>query len=250
MVDLRDPLLRRLRPIRRSLSPTTSIWRRGLPAELHYWAEYLRTGGGQFPEGYTARLDPDAPLTDPVLLEAIERTQGDPVRILDVGAGPLTILGKRHPRRRLEIVATDPLAEEYDRLLKEFGITPPVRSRPCRGEDVARTFGRHVFDIAHARNSIDHSADPMQVLESMVAAVRPGGTIVLRHYRREGQNTGYAHIHQWNFDLQDERLVIWGRRRRYDLARRLDGRASVRARVQRGEHHADWIEVVIRPGAN
>jgi SAM-dependent methyltransferase len=240
-------LRRRLRPIRRGLSSTTSIWRRGLPSELNYWAEYLGTHGGRFPDGYRDRLDPQAPLTDPVILEAVERTDGDPVRILDVGAGPLTILGKRHPGRRLEIVATDPLADEYDRLFTQFGVTPPVRSRQCRGEDIVDKFGRHAFDIAHARNCIDHSADPMAIIESMVTAVRPGGTIVLRHYRSEGERTGYVHIHQWNFDEERGRLVIWGRRRRYDVARRLNGRADVHVQIQPGEHHADWVEAVIRP---
>lgn len=245
--DRRQWLLRRLRPVRGRLSSTSSIWRRGLPAELEYWTEYLRTHGGEFPDGYRKRLDPETPVTDPVLLEAIERAPDDPVRILDVGAGPLTILEKQHPVRRLEIVATDPLADEYDRVFKQFGITAPVRSRQCRGEDVRRVFGSQVFDIAHARNCIDHSARPMEIIESMVAAVRPGGTLVLRHYRREGQETGYVHLHQWNFDVQRGRLVIWGRRRRFDVAQRLQGRATVEARIQPGEHHADWVEALIRP---
>ncbi|MGH8961148.1 MAG: class I SAM-dependent methyltransferase [Jatrophihabitantaceae bacterium] len=247
VVQLTAPVLRRLRPIRRSLSSPSSIWKRGLPAELEYWTDYLSTGGGQSPNGYQERLDPHAPVTDPVILEAIERTLGDPVRILDVGAGPLTILGKRHPTRRLEIVATDPLANQYDLIFGQFGIAPPVRTRQCRGEDITSVFGQRAFDIAHARNCIDHSARPMDVIDSMVAAVRPGGTIVLRHYRSEGQRTGYATLHQWNFDVQNGRLVIWGRRRRYDVARRLEGRATVRARLEPGGNHADWVEAVIRP---
>ena len=243
----RHALLSRLRPVRRGLSSTTGIWRRGLPAELGYWSDYLSTRGGQFPDGYRERLDPEAPVTDPVILEAIEHTPSDPVRILDVGAGPLTILGKRHPARRLEIMATDPLADDYDRLLRESGVAPPVRSVQCRGEDITTVFGRHSFDIAHARNSIDHSANPMRIIENMVGAVRPGGTIVLRHYRSEGEKTGYATLHQWNVDVQGGRLVIRGRRRRWDVARQLDGRATVGVRTEPGAHHADWVVAVIRP---
>ena len=246
--ERRQWLRRRLHRVRRSVSSTSSIWRRGLPAELEYWTDYLSSHGGEFPDGYRKRLDPETQVTDPVLIEAIERAPGDPVRILDVGAGPLTILEKRHPGHRLEIVATDPLADAYDGVFEQFGITPPVRTQRCRGEDVMRMFGAQTFDIAHARNCIDHGADPMEIIESMVGVVRPGGTIVLRHYRREGQETGYAHLHQWNFDVQRGRLIIWGRRRRFDVARRLHGRASVDVRIEPGEHHADWVEAVIRPG--
>jgi SAM-dependent methyltransferase len=245
-------LLRSLRGIGRTALPAGSIWRRGCSSEVEYWANYLRTKGAEFPDGYRERLNRDGAIADRLILDAIDRTPSGPVRILDVGAGPLTVIGKRDPRnpaRGIEIVATDPLAREYDKLLLEFGINPPVRTVPCRGEELVRTFGSSAFDIGHARNSIDHSADPIGIIENMVEVVRPGGTIILRHYHREGELTNYGHLHQWNFDLEDDHLLIWGKRERYDVTKHLAETATLTAQILPGAYHADWVEALIRPRA-
>jgi len=249
VLDPDHPLRRRLRPLRRAVSSPTAVWRRGLPLEVEFWADWIRGGGAAFPEEYRERLDPSAPITDPLLLEAIDRTPGSVVRILDVGAGPITAVGKQDPRaqdRVIDIVAVDPLADEYNRLLRDAGIDPPVRTRRCRGEDVAEEVGTRTFDIAFARNAIDHAVDPIRIIESMVAAVCIGGTVILRHYRREGETMGYEQLHFWNFDVEDGRLVLWNRRQRVDLTARLSDRATVTARVHPGSYHSEWTEVSIR----
>ena len=236
-----------LRRIRRLTSSSATIWRRGLSSEVSFWEQYFRTEGRQYPEGYRQRRDPNAPISDPLLLEAIDRTSSNPVRILDVGAGPLTAVGRhdpRDPQRQIQIVATDPLAREYGRLLERFGITPPVRTAQCRGEDLVSAFGPGAFDIAHARNSIDHSANPLVVIENMAASVGPGGSVVLHHYRREGERARYANLHQWNFDVEQGRLMIWGRRQTYDVAAELGPGATVTAWTEliAGQ---EWVQALI-----
>ena len=79
------------------MSSTGSVWRRGLPLEVEFWESYIATGGGDFPEEFRARLDPSEPIGDPLILEAVKHVPAGAVRILDVGAGPLTALGKRDP---------------------------------------------------------------------------------------------------------------------------------------------------------
>jgi SAM-dependent methyltransferase len=223
-----------------------------LPLEVEFWSEFLRTQGGDYPADYRRRLDPIGQLTEPLILEAIDRTDADPIRILDVGAGPITVVGQRDPRdpaRKLEVVAVDPLAGEYARLMQRFRLNPPVRTQQLRGEDIADVFGSGAFDIVYARNALDHSVDPMAIIENMVRVVKPGGTIALRHYRREGEQERYEQLHQWNFDVQDGNLWLWSRRRRHNVTERLNGRASVRARLKPTSHHADWVEVSITRSA-
>jgi SAM-dependent methyltransferase len=232
------------------VSSMDSIWRRGLPLEVEFWEEYIRTRGGAFPDDYRERLDPASAITDELVLDAVARSSSNPIRILDVGAGPLTAIGKRDardPERKIEVVAIDPLAREYQRILDKFGLTAPVRTMPCRGEDVAAQFGPDTFDIAYARNAVDHAADAMRIIEGMVEVVRPGGTVVLRHYRREAEEMGYEQLHQWNCDVDEGRLVLWGKRDRYDVTQRLQDRAKVTARTHPGSYHADWVEAAIKP---
>jgi len=232
------------------VSSTSSSWRRGLPSEVEFWEEYIRTGGGEFHDEYRERLDPTSAITDPLIIDALARSSSELVRILDVGAGPLTAIGKRDPsdpQRKIEIVAIDPLAAEYRRILESFGVAGPVMTEPCRGEDIATRFGRDTFDIAYARNAIDHSIDPMSIIENMVEVVRPAGMIVLRHYRREAEQMRYEQLHQWNFDVDHGRLLLWGKRDRFDVTERLGSKAAVAARPHPGSHHADWVEAAISP---
>jgi hypothetical protein len=79
-------------------------------------------------------------IRDPVVRAELERSPADEISILDVGAGPLTWLGYRYSGKKLTIVPVDPLAAEYDRLLHEAGLEPPVRTIPVAGEELLEHF--------------------------------------------------------------------------------------------------------------
>src|SRR5438876_479261 len=70
-------------------------------------------------------------------------------------------------------------------------------------------FGSGSFDIAYATNSLDHSADPFTIISNMVAVVRAGGVVLLRHKRNEGESARYGGLHQWNFDVINDDLLVW-----------------------------------------
>ena len=129
----------------------------------------------------------------------------------------------------LTIVPVDPLADEYDRLLRDAKLDPPIRTVRVAGEALAEHFGARRFDIAYATNSLDHSADPFTIISNMAAVVRPGGVVLLRHKRNEGDSARYGGMHQWNFDVVDDGLLVWNnavrgeRRRRARGTRRDDG---------------------------
>jgi SAM-dependent methyltransferase len=189
-------------------------------------------------------MDPDALLEEPLIVERLVEFD-DKVSILDVGAGPLTILGKRYPGKSLRITPVDALAHDYDRLLAEFAIDPPVRTRFCPGEELLKRFSPESFDIAYARNSLDHSYDPGAIVRNMVAVVRKNGFVVLRHVRQEGEHQNYSGFHQWNFDVENGHLVLWNRVKKRDLTEELRPVAEVSAFMDdAGED--DWVVAVIK----
>jgi SAM-dependent methyltransferase len=240
----------RLRHLRRRASSQRAVWRRALPTEVAFWAEWIRTRGGEFPEDFRRRFNPQEPLREPLILDALERIEADEVRLLDVGAGPATWLGKTHPAKRLHITAVDPLAEEYDRLLDEAGLAPPVRTMALPGERLRSAFAPSSFDIAYARNALDHSADPLLIIRQMAEVVRPGGLVLLRHYENEAQVMGYEELHQWNFAAHEGRLLVSNERSRVDVGAELAGLVDVRASVEEGPDHAPWVTAVLaRKGA-
>ena len=220
--------------------------------ETDYWAHWLATRGGKYPREFEYRFDPSAEVEDPLLREALVQVDGDRASILDVGAGPATTVGHRFARMRLEVVAVDPLARRYDELLAEAGVKPPVRTEPLEGERLAERFGEGRFDIAYSRNALDHAVDPVEIVRQMVAVVRPGGWVVLRHARNEAVHQDYVQLHQWNFDERDGDFFVWRTDSETNVTEELGGEAEVVCRrdLDEGEtpdeEEFGWLVCVIR----
>ncbi len=201
-----------------------------LEREVQFWRNWLSKKGMYWPEDYHARFDPER-LIDGHLAGYIDRVDGERVRLLDVGSGPLTKLGKKHPTKRIEITATDILANEYDRLLAELGIVPPVRTIYADAQRLLERFGHDAFDIVNGQNCIDHTADPHGAIEQMVAVTRPGGYVVLFHAENEGQREHYDQLHQWNFTCEDGAFIIRDRMGRTEnMTQRLAASCDVECR--------------------
>jgi SAM-dependent methyltransferase len=186
------------------------IWKLSLPSETGFWEEYLATRGKSCgaAEEFNFRTSPDSEF-QPWLKEWLNCPEGAEVRVLDVGAGPLTWVGKKWSGRRVVIDAIDPLAEAYGRIMRREGIKPPVETKPGDGEEVMRLFGPQVFDLAFARNCLDHSYDAIQAVTSMIEATKPGGIIFLWHNPDEAESLNYQGLHQWNFRLTNGELLVW-----------------------------------------
>jgi SAM-dependent methyltransferase len=214
----REQAMRAARRAIRQLAPCSVLWRRGLPGEVAFWENVIRTDGADWPEDYRHRFTAGAQIDEPLILDRLPLISAARVSILDVGAGPASSLGSALDDRELELIAVDPLADEYNRLLTRHEVEPPVRVLACRGEDILARFGPARFDVAYARNSVDHSADPARVVRNMLMLVRPGGFVILRHWRNEGLKAEYEELHQWNIDLADRDFVIWNARHRHTLA--------------------------------
>ncbi len=234
-------LLRRLRVAARS---PERVWERGLAHELGWWEAWIAANGRRWPETYRDRLDPEATLEEPLVVECLDALSSTVISILDVGAGPCTSLGKTYPGKRLEITPVDPLAEEYNRLWACKGIAPPVPTRACRGEELHARFGSERFDIAYARNALDHTADPALVIRNMVSVVRRGGFVVLRHSANEAVKADYRGLHQWNFSIRGVDLVVRRLRQTVNVSELLRGEASGRCEFVRDEED-EWITAVL-----
>lgn len=226
------------------MRPSRSVWERGLPHELAWWEAWIAADGRRWPEVYNERLDSASVVTEPLLVECLEAIRVSRVSILDVGAGPCTSIGKTYPGKTLEITPVDPLADEYNRLWARKGIAPPVPTRACAGEELPARFGSDRFDIAYARNALDHAADPARVIRNMISVVRPGGYVVLRHSANEAVKADYRGLHQWNFGLRGTELVVRRLARTVNLSALLDREALVSA-ARTDDESGDWITAVL-----
>jgi SAM-dependent methyltransferase len=212
-------------------------WRTRRSSEVDFWGDWLvgAPGTEEWASDRESRLAPDTQIRDPLVRAELERIPAEEVSILDVGAGPVTSLGFRYPGKTLTIVPVDPLAEEYERLLRDADLDPPVRTIRVAGEALVEHFGSRRFDIAYASNSLDHSADPLAIISNLAAVVRTDGIVLLRHKRNEGESARYGGLHQWNFDVLDDSLVLWNNAVKVDVGSALEGRALTTAWISQGE---------------
>lgn len=219
-----------LQPSAASQSPSPPTlsendWSAGMKSELAFWDRWL-AGKTPHVEGRRRRLDPSSPLQWWVCQE-LPSSQSS-VRILDVGAGPVTTLGSQWPGHEVSIVAVDPLADGYAALLERQNIVPPVPTIRCFGEDILQRFGSDSFDFVHACNSLDHSRDPFICYQQMIDVLKPGCTLITFHMMNEGATQNYEGLHQWNFEVADQNaqplvLRVWNKSGSWNLFDRITG---------------------------
>jgi SAM-dependent methyltransferase len=216
-------------------------WTSSLADELNFWEKALKDQGkGWNQQEFRERTDPDLPLQEE-LKTLIHAPEGTVVRIIDVGAGPLTRVGRIWKERRVEIVPVDALAEQYASLLARLSITSPVKTIAGHGEDLLANFSENQFDLAYSSNALDHSYDPLRAIRQMLAVVKPSCYVYLWHFANAGLQEGYHGLHQWNFDIRKGEFMIGGRDKTYSLSSEFAQQAEVQCEIL----HAFNTKVVV-----
>lgn len=130
--------------------------------------------------------------------------------VLDLGSGPISCLQWAADHGKITLMAVDPLAGEYAKILDEHGIRiePPI---PCAGEDLAELFRPCIFDLVFARNSLDHCESPRRCAESAAQVLRPGGLLVIESKIDEGTRADWRSPHAWNLRLAQGLLICESR---------------------------------------
>jgi len=213
-------------------------WKQGVAPESAFWDRWMQQRGGECPEDFQKRFDPNTAL-DPWVGAAARGLSKKEVSILDVGSGPVPSIGYKLDGIRLKIIAVDPLASIYNSLLARYGLRPPVAPTFAPAEELSSFFDLNSFDIVHCRNALDHSFDPVRGIREMLKVVHVGGVILLRHHRNEAEYESYSGFHHFNFDCRDGRFVIWNRSITVDLAGSLDGQVQISCETK------EFVETVI-----
>ena len=219
------------------LTPDRVNWEKGISSELEFWDTWLATGGEPWPHDFQYRCRPDAQLEQRIRQALTDKVSAT-VRALDVGAGPLTALGKQWVGHTVQITAVDPLADEYDQLLQKHQMTPLVRTQRGFAERLVEQFGQGQFDLVHARNCIDHSYDPCSAIQQMVAVTKPGGLVYMFHGINEAQIQDYYGFHQWNLFCKEGDLYVGNLRQEINMSKLLKPVAEVECEIV---HEHNWM---------
>ena len=157
-------------------------WSAELDEERKFWRQWLTTDKPEIRRQREFRLEEDRQL--PADIQRYLPSDGESSKVLDVGAGPITSLGTLSGERPVELIPIDALAREYDAMLAEFGIVPPVRTIFGEGENLVEQFGRDVVDAVNCANALDHFFDPMKALVEGIHALKVG--VFTTSFRRCG----------------------------------------------------------------
>lgn len=139
------------------------------------------------------------------------------VTIAELGAGMFCTIGSLWKTAKVKVYPSDSLADEFNQILKESGVTPLI---PVVRENMENlTYPDNFFDIVHCVNALDHTTDPIKAIKEMYRVVKPGGFIYLRHFINAGEHENYSGLHIWNIGLEkNNNCLIWNKDCRFLLS--------------------------------
>lgn len=123
------------------------------------------------------------------------------VKIADLGAGAMCLIGNYHHDVKVKVISSDLLADEYAKMRAELNINPQIVVEKQDMENL--TYGDNTFDIVYCGNALDHTKDPYKALKEMLRICKAGGYIYLRHIAHEGKRHNYRNLHKWNIDATE-----------------------------------------------
>lgn len=164
----------------------------GADYEIKFWEGFVKTD--RFINGWVA--DIKTPELNQEVADFIKDNIPMHGSILDCGSGVVSILNGLLPKN-YSLISADLLGEEYETIFdyKVHGLIAPL---PVGAE--ALTF-EDQFDIVHMSNALDHCQDPAVAYGKLLAAVKPGGYLILQGFENEADHEKWQGMHQWNILL-------------------------------------------------
>jgi SAM-dependent methyltransferase len=201
-------------------------WLGGIDAEIRFWLNWFETSGGRFQDSYRHRTSLHVDFAYPDLLEGLNEP-----KVLDVGSGPISVLGDKVGERKIDVAACDPLAFVYADIMRKFGVRPYRVTEFALSERLTEKYPSDSFDIVHMRNALDHSINPMLGVYNMLDVCKIKGLVLLEHAENEAEYENYAGLHQWNISKKDGDLIFWNRDSVVNVSHVLEGSAEVSVTV-------------------
>jgi len=218
-------------------------WESNLKAEAAFWSNWLGEGvaksNNAIADDFHFRTRPHADMRLKDMFAPYLRPScppGSKARILDVGAGPLTWFPREWKTRDYVITPIDPLADEYDKMLGAYNITPQFRTIKGEAETLDAQFPPDSFHLVFCRNALEEFYDPLGGIRQMLKVVQPNCCVMFiqEDYRSDDQKSRGP----WTLEESNADLYLNLHNDKIDLAMEFADVATVRA--QRSWHWP-WV---------
>lgn len=222
--------------------------REGQREELEWWERFLLNRVYEQHAGWEHILDEHWEFPEHWAFWMRCLTDRKDLRGLDVGCGPLLRIGDELPDgRRVHWQGVDPLALEYNELRARAGLPSRGLMLPIDGARLTDAWPSRMFDVVVASNSLDHSEEPLAVLQQMAEVTRADGLIVISGFVNEGTHAGGVGLHRWDMGI-DERGCLYVQsiknrsvRRVFDPFEPLEGFDTVFKKTD-----DKWFEIILQ----
>ena len=191
-------------------------WKDSLSEELKFWRRWLTED--EFKRNREPRLK-SMQLGIPE--DLIDLSEKETLYVLDVGSGPLSTIGRSHPQYNVKLTSCDPLADEYNNLLRDVGLMDKADIINASGENLKDVFPSNTFHIVHSANALDHAYDPLVCIQNMIDVCRPGGWVYIISVENEGERQQYCGLHQWNLEIADNDVRLWNKKQDFYIKKYL-----------------------------
>jgi hypothetical protein len=163
---------------------------------------------------------------------------------LDVGSGPFPFLG-RTSTKNIQLTAVDYLAESYYKLYNQYNVYPPTIPIALDASELSLNFQHNSFDIVYARNSIDHTYNPIKCIQEMVNVSNK--YVILEHKINEGIVENYHGLHNWNFFIKNSKFYISNKCGDEICVNDLLPTSTINCQltIEEEEKITDWLVVII-----
>lgn len=121
------------------------------------------------------------------------------VRIAELGAGAINTIGQYWPGVEVEILASDVLWPEYEKLWAQTKDVPVTKIEYADMENLP--YPDESFDIVHCCNALDHTKNAQKALQEMKRICKPGGVVYI--LCAEDQKRRFSGMHEWNARMED-----------------------------------------------
>jgi SAM-dependent methyltransferase len=173
--------------------------------EIDYWRRYLAKDRLALFDASIKRKAFPAFLKHEV--NEFRERHGRAPRLLEVGSGPVSLLIDGVETGEIDVLAVDPLGDQYAKLLSDRGMDYPIK--PVRGfaEGLSSVFSPATFDMVYSSNALDHAMSPDSCFRQIIHVTKPGGGVFLEGFVDEGTNGDWHGLHQHDLFIQGKSLV-------------------------------------------
>lgn len=219
-------------------------WIKGIPYEKAFWNNVYR-----WKRTFDAMMR-WAHYGETIDLEAFDAnsflvSRGSCPKVLDVGCGMSYATGDymeyEHTKSKLDIHYIDPLANEFNKILKRYHKDLP-RIEFGMVEFLSAFVPEHDADLIIIQNALDHSAMPVKGILEAFMTLAPGGILYLNHHPNEAETEQYKGFHQYNIDEAEGKLILWNKTERTVVNDLLREHANIKVRRHSNGHIIAVIE--------